>query len=195
MSNKNVSEKEIMDLRLKHFFKRVSTMDIRWKQTPTKDFISPAVFKTEFLDQDDDGFTRKEMKKLLESGVIAEKSYTSRGSRRAVIVWTDYLQPQVTPLKTKIEKVRGWTKRLNLTNPPLWVLSALLFLTLLALLTLAPLRRAFGFSSAPNTRDVGLEGTLPNTDYRGYFDDKSSGVRCYWIKMSGQSTAISCVHL
>lgn len=173
----------ILDLygdRLENLFRRVSRFNIRWKKTLFKDFSSPAVFKDEFLDDREKlGFTRKEMRLLLEMNFISEKTFTdSRGGKRAVVVYRHHVLPQTR----KIPLAVAWLK----ANWSYFALAALLILAL----CLIPWNKARGFASAPE--GLKLQGSFPSND-RGYFNDPGMNVRCYWVT-ANSGVALSCVH-
>jgi hypothetical protein len=182
-----VTDTEILNLRLKHFFKRVSTLEIRWAKSPFGDSISRAVYKDEFLDQSEDGFTRGELKKCLSRGLVLERTFTNdRGAQRAVIVYKDELLSQVIPLKKKIERLKRvpWTR---------WIRIAALFLLCLSILMLVIRRRAWGFSGAPAPANIRAERTPGHRV--GFFDDAETQVRCYWVEAQTDNITLSCVKI
>jgi hypothetical protein len=182
---KNFRSSEVQNFRsrLNSFFRTHSTFEVRWAKSWRKDSISRGVYKDEFMNQDEGGFTRKEMKKLIEWGIIAEKSYTDprKGGRRAAVIYVGELLPQVTPFKK-------FMARFNQATAVAGLVVLIVFILTLMVLSLTPWKKAFGFTRAPARINIQYDSEPPATIK--YFDDTEAKVRCYWF---GESTYLSCV--
>lgn len=170
--------------RLHSFFIRHTTFNIRWKKNWYKDFIAPGVFTDEFLKE----FTRGELKKMVLAKLVSERSYTDgkTGSRRAAVLFIDYEMPQVE----RFNKFATW---LLSTDRMVWRLRisiAIVFIALIALIVMAPWKKAFGFGPSLSQPNLQSNRSMPGT--AGFFDDTEIKVRCYWMSQTDRP-ALSCV--
>lgn len=161
------------------FFKKKSSMNIRWKKTWWKDFSSPAVYFDEFLEE----FTRAELSKMVALDLIKDTYMIEpkNGSRKRVLVFKGKILPQTNPYKAVFADGTIWA-----------MISIFIVVTMVVLFLFTKFAWSMGkATNSPPEIKQGLPAEMRTGWYYVTNENGAYMATCIWLK-NKDMIALSC---